>query len=85
MAVLSSLTSLQLVLVLLAGAATAAPRPDVRHVEITNGRHDFTTKGLFEYAFETPSGIVVRAEGYPGSEGQVNIRGHYRCVFNPFY
>ncbi|XP_050720678.1 cuticle protein AMP4-like [Eriocheir sinensis] len=34
--------------------------------------------GVFNYGFETDTGIVVDAAGTPGTEGQSNIAGSYK-------
>lgn len=47
---------------------------------LRDDRQDFGD-GNFNYQFETENGINVNARGTPGSKGQSNIEGYYRCVF----
>lgn len=77
----------QIIFACLAALAAAAPqfqeeyRPDYRPIAILRDERQDYGDGNFRYEFETENGILVNAEGAPGSQGQSNIRGFFRWVF----
>lgn len=77
----------QVVLACLVAVAASAPQLVGEFFPATDGRPPIAIlkddrqddlDGNFRYEFETENGIVVSAQGTPGSQGQSNIQGTYR-------